>query len=80
VENLRFYHSEAVSSCEVKETVKKSHNGKIQVGKIIPTKPEDIRVKKFCPWDCSENNFCEWYLHYLWWDNCLGEKDGLCKS
>lgn len=55
MERLELFHGEAISSCEVKVVAKKSPNGKIQFGKVIPTKPEDARIKKFCPWDCSEN-------------------------
>jgi hypothetical protein len=54
MENLKFFHGEAISSCEVKAVSKNNSNGKIQFGKVIPIKPEDTQVKKFCPWDCSE--------------------------
>jgi tRNA(Ile2) C34 agmatinyltransferase TiaS len=53
MENIQLFHGEAISSCEIK-VAKKNSNGKIQVGKVIPVKPEDVQVKKFCPWDCSE--------------------------
>jgi hypothetical protein len=54
VESVKLFHGEAVSSCEIKQTAKKNSNGKIQFGKVIPVNPEDVKVKVFCPWDCSE--------------------------
>ncbi len=55
MESTKLFHGEAVHSCEIKDLSKKSPNGKKQFGKVIPTKPEDVRVKRFCPWGCSEN-------------------------
>ena len=51
---IRLFHGEAISSCEVKEASKKSPNGKIQFGKVIEIKPTDKQVRTFCPWACSE--------------------------